>query len=112
MVLLTTLAVIAIKAYWDNKNWGNVDHTKGIFLVALVLIPLSIIIRNPYPLFLFGALWNPTINKVRRLPFFYIGKTSTIDKILTKLFGKAAGIMFFIINVLCLVTAIGLDSLR
>ena len=107
--IIIVLAVIAIKAYWDNKNWGNVNHTKGIVLVALVLIPLSIIIRNPYPIFLFGALWNPTINTVRNLPMFYIGKTSTIDKILTWLFGKAAGVVFFIINLICLQMAIGLD---
>lgn len=94
MGFLITFLVIAIKAYWDNKNWGKVDHTKGIVLVSLILIPLSIIVKSPYPIFLFGMLWNPVINTVRRLPLFYVGNTATIDIALNFLFGKKAGEVF------------------
>lgn len=70
LVILLVWLVIGLKAYWDNKNWGNVDHTKGIFLVALVLIPACIWIHSSFPLFMFGTFWNPVINIVRGLPGF------------------------------------------
>lgn len=106
MGFLITFLVIAIKAYWDNKNWGKVDHTKGIVLVSLILIPLSIIVKSPYPIFLFGMLWNPVINTVRRLPLFYIGDTSTIDILLKKIFPARQGESFFLINFLGLIYCI------
>jgi len=106
LAIIITVGVLIIKAYWDNKNWGKVDHTKGIVLVALILIPVSIHIGYFYPLFIFGLLWNPLINKVRNLPFFYIGNTAVTDITLKFLFGERAGEAFFLVNLLLLISSI------
>ena len=106
--VLIVFITIAIKAYWDNKNWGKVEHTKGIVLVSLVVIPLSILINSWYPVFLFGMLWNPVINVVRQLPLFYVGNTAAIDIMLKRIFPDRPGESFFLLNFLGLIyTSIG-----
>lgn len=100
MYLFATIMVaiaIAIKAYFDNKNWGNVDHIGGILGVLLFLGPVALVMQSFYPLFLFGLLWNLVINRVRGLPVFYIGDTAWTDKILKRIFGKNAGEAFALI---------------
>lgn len=102
IIALITLGVVFIKAYWDSKNWGEVKHTLGIVLVALILIPLSILILNPFPIFLYGLTFNPTINTIRKIPGFYIGTTSWVDRKLRKTFPKYPGQIFALINLILL----------
>lgn len=103
---LVTLVVVFTKANWDNKNWGKVNHTLGIGLVALILIPLCILICNPFPIFLYGLTFNPTINTIRKIPGFYIGSTSKVDIFLRKNFSKYPGQIFALINLILLLLTI------
>jgi len=104
IISVLTILTVWIKVWFDNRNWGNVDHTKGIVLVALVLFPLCLISTSLYPIFLYGMLFNPTINFVRDLPLFYIGDTSKVDILLKEIFEENAGEAFFLINFICFLT--------
>jgi hypothetical protein len=108
-MLLSTIIVvlvIAIKAYFDNKNWGNVDHAKGLFYVSIVLIPVAVATISLYPLFLYGLFWNPTINLIRDLPLFYLGDSARTDRVLKKIFGKNAGEAFAFLMFLGVLTSV------
>lgn len=99
-IILILIAVITIKVIHDNHHWTNVDHVTGLILVALVLVPVSLIILNPWPLFAFAAAWNPAINLSRGLDFFYLGDTAKTDIILKQVLGDHAGILWFLLMVI------------
>ena len=107
IAISVTLITVFVKAYWDSENWGHVNHTVGIGLVALILVPICFYIHNPYPLFLFGATFNLVINKIRGLPTFYVGNSSFTDKMLRKIFIKNPGESFVILNFLLLIFFLG-----
>lgn len=102
--VLVTITVI-IKSLIDIKNWGNVDHKKGIIIAGLIIIPLVLWLGNPAPIFLYGMLFNPVINLIKGLPLFYIGNTAYIDKLLNRYLGKHSGLIFFIFNFIMLCSA-------
>lgn len=103
ITILITIIVVVVKVILDIKNWGNVDHTKGIVLVSAILIPLSIVVKSLYPLFLFATLFNPVLNVSKGLPFFYIGKTSEVDKFLREIFKDLAGEAFMLLMFLAFI---------
>lgn len=96
IILATSLvcAVVAIKVLIDVESWGNVKHGWGLFIVAVILIPFSIAIKNPYPLFLYATMFNPTIALAKGLDFFYIGTTSGIDKLI-HIYLRSGKVSFF-----------------
>ena len=103
---ITILMTIAIKAYYDNRNWGNVHHVTGLMLAAIPIILACLFAGGVWPLFLFSFAWNPTINIIRRLPFFYMGKTAWVDKKLNAFFGDQAGVVWMTGNLLLLIVSI------
>ena len=82
---------------YDLGNWGNVNHTVGFVIAAIVMISLSLWNWHPWPILVYTTVWNPIIAIAAEQEFFYIGDTAWTDKTLKKIVGSrfAGEIWFF-----------------
>jgi len=101
-----TISTALIKAYIDFRRWPFENHWIGFLAAALIICLLMWKHGEIYPMFLFNAIFNPALNTMKGLPFFYIGSTSIIDKELTLLFDRYAGQWWFYSNIVFMITSI------
>jgi len=106
MITLATILLSTLKAYIDHKRWPFGDHGLGAIIVTVVLAGSCWYAWSLYPIFLFGLIFNPTINLMHGEAFFYIGKTAWTDILLRSLFKDVAGQVWFSINLIGLILTI------
>jgi hypothetical protein len=100
-LLILTLIVLAtsvVNAFIDNylikKKWGkvkNLNHTSRTFIRVTIfwisiyfIFPyslLNLILTSAYSVLLFNVTFDPLLNKLRTLPWYYDGKDAITDKL-------------------------------
>ena len=104
IAMLMTIIYVAYEVKHDLDIWGNVDHAQGLLRRGIVLSVISLLVMNPWPMLLFGLIFNPAIALGRKLPFFYLGETAKYDIFMRKYFGNLAGeVSFFGILILSII---------
>ena len=88
IVLVLTLLFVLEEGFRDAGLWGNVNHGYSLGIRVAVLTVLSLYIRSAWPFFIFFALFDPAIAKIRDLDFFYIGHTAKYDLFIRDLYGS------------------------
>lgn len=100
MEVYIIIAIIILTAIWNglvikwyntkdqkySKLWHGVGFIiRGLLVLLVYLITLNLWI-TAITAFVCWILYNMIINKLNDWGLFYIGKTSTIDKLIRKLF--------------------------
>ena len=100
-LLILTLIVLAtsvVNAFIDNylikKKWGkvkNLNHTSRTFIRVTIfwisiyfIFPyslLNLILSSAYSVLLFNITFDPLLNYLRNLPWYYDGKDAITDQI-------------------------------
>lgn len=106
MEVIVTISTAILKALVDAYRWPFENHWIGFAAVAGIIFVVCWMSCEIYPIFLFNIIFNPALNLLRALPFFYIGNTAKTDKILKKWFGRYAGQTWFFCNLILLILTI------
>lgn len=106
MITLVTISTALIKAVVDLYRWPFINHWVGFVISAAIILAVCLMSSEIYPIFLFNVLFNPALNTLKGLSFFYIGDTADTDKLLKQLFGKIAGEVWFFCNLTLLILTI------
>jgi len=106
MIVLAILLLSTVKAYIDHKRWPFERHVVGAIMVAAALAGSCYYSWSLYPIFLFGLIFNPTINLMHGKAFFYMGNTAWTDIFLRSIFDDVAGQSWFVFNLIGLILTI------
>ena len=94
IVLVTSVVNAFIDNYLIKKKWGkvkNLNHTSRTFIRVTIfwvsiycIFPysfLNLILTSAYSVLLFNITFDPLLNYLRKLPWYYDGKDAITDQI-------------------------------
>jgi hypothetical protein len=103
---IITISTAILKALIDAYRWPFESHWVGFTVSAAIVFVVCWISSEIFPIFMFNVIFNPALNLLRALPFFFIGNTAKTDQILKDWFGEYAGQAWFFCNLTLLILTI------
>lgn len=108
IILIVLVVLYVVEAFHDyyvilseagnltyDRKWHIWDFVFHIILASLIAYVTKEWLYIPIIALIRWTVFQNVLNVLRRKPFFYLG-TNGIDGILSKIFGKAAGVILFL----------------